>query len=100
MTELDCIRAEVNKLNARLRREENYQASLNVRQKNHEGPCYCPTTTGDEIGRLQQNLAEIRKELGCTGQSQTATMGCLRYKLKSEKTYRNMVVDVRCILNK
>jgi len=85
MTELDCIRNDVNKLNARLRREENYQSGV---CRGYSKPL--PIEDGD-LHRLQQNLAEIRKELGCTGNTQETTMTTLRYKLSLAHNLQKLI---------
>jgi len=63
MTELQRIREDLNKVSARLIREENHQAG----RRNLPCTCACHKfreLESDKVHRLQQNLAEIKRKIG------------------------------------
>jgi len=81
MSELTEIRDSLTRLDQRLKREENYQAGV------RRLPCTCNchkvlSEMDPDLGRLQDYLADIRREMGITEANQEGTMERLKAVLR------------------
>jgi len=54
--------------------------------------------TDHELYRLQQNLAEIRKVIGCAGQTQAATIQYLELMMKVKREGTRKLTELRRVL--
>jgi len=103
MTELERIKEDLQRVKDRLHREINYQAGHKRSNLCCNPACMSLRDTYNilnaqvdpDLHRLQQNLAEIRKEIGCLGATQERTMVRLREVLNSAGKRWSVINKIR-----